>query len=139
MDEFLNTRKLPGNIFYQIYKKPDTTYHSVSVNKINYQRQPLRMYTCHDPANGGLDDLSASLELFSEKEPDILPIRNNSIINKSSLPKNVNSSTQSKHHDHEYDDDTIAHTWQDGSYLFIMCTEGDTDFTDTAYSLNVTV
>ena len=37
----------------------------------------------------------------------------------------VVNGSQQQHHDHVHDYDTIAHTWQDGPYSFIIFTEGN--------------
>jgi len=106
MDEFyINTEKLPVDIFYKIYTQPNITYHNINVKKIKYQKQEERDFEC--------DALDSDIELQFDHEPLILPDEEF---------KNL-SKAVTEHHDHAHLYDTIGHTWQDGPYSFIIFTQ----------------
>lgn len=119
MDEFyINTEILPDNMFYNIYETPKITYNT-NVKKIKYQKQHETEIKCEFP-----DSL---VELQFNHEPLILPDEEG---------KNV-SQVQVHHADHDHLYDTIAHTWQDGPYSFIIMTRPSQ--TDSEYAVKVSV
>ena len=117
MNEFYLNADTRSEILYKIYKQPNTTYHSVSANKIEYQKQPSRKHVCQESTTtNDFDNPDMSIEQYNSKEPD-----------KNDQAKIIsvdNWSQQQYHHDHVYDYCTISTTWQDGYYWFIIFTEG---------------
>jgi hypothetical protein len=121
MDEFyIDTEKLPVDIFLKIYNQPNTTYHGVKVNKVKYQKQEEREFEC--------ESTDSEIELQYDHEPLILP---------DEQFKNV-SKAVAEHHDHTHLYDTIGHTWQDGPYSFIIFTQPN-NVLNPEYAIKVNV
>lgn len=118
----------------QIFLKPATTRSGSTVKTIYYKKMELETFTC--------DPVSSSIELYREKEPNIIKINavieeqgvyNNSNFNKRSSRDTVAAQTAQKH-DHSNLQDTIAHTWQDGAYSLILLTDS---VDDANYSVRI--
>lgn len=152
IDEFyLNSDRLPNNIFDTIYQKPNVVLQNYK--HVQYMKQNLKEYKC--------DETSSIIDIYSKEIPTIIRENTDSsqfisattsipVLRKKRETKNetkevtntvtkVDSVDHNKmHSDHVHEDfESIAHTWQDGSYLFILYTELSSQ--SNGFSLDVTL
>ena len=120
MDEFYRDDNFPLTLFVDIYNKPNISYHNVNVKRVKYQKQAETTFKC--------ESTDTLIELQFDHEPLIMPDQ-----------QYMNMSKKVVHHaDHNHMYDTIAHTWQDGPYSFIVYTEPE-EQSDQVYEIKVSV
>ncbi|CAF0775268.1 unnamed protein product [Brachionus calyciflorus] len=127
IDEFyINSEKLPEEIFNRIYDKPNIALHDYK--EVKYMKQNMTEFHCEDVSyiidlyNGV--NLPIITEKASVKVPKVvLPPSNKQVTGTVSqrAKRQISSNSTERHKHNEFD--SIAHTWQDGAYLFLINSE----------------
>ncbi|RNA00203.1 transmembrane 87A-like isoform X2 [Brachionus plicatilis] len=136
IDEFyIKEDKIPDNIFTNIFNKPNLALKPYK--KVKFIKQNMTEFHC--------EDVSYIIDLYTGVNPPIqienvdsnLNIPDIEIENKASsrVKREANSTENPSKHKHT-EFDSIAHTWQDGVYLFVLNTQS---VDNKEYSLKITV
>jgi len=136
---YMDTDKQPEHIFETIFKTPNVVL--LDFNSVQYMKQEPIEYHC--------EETNSIIDIYSDTLPPIIKAKTSSIQDKTPIlspikrkKRQASNTTEIDHnkihHKHTHEDfESIAHTWQDGSYLFILYTE-PAIFNET-YTLDVTL
>ncbi|CAF0753891.1 unnamed protein product [Brachionus calyciflorus] len=141
IDEFyINSENLPEEIFSRIYDRPNIALHDY--REVKYMKQNMTEFHCEDVSY--IIDLynGVNLPIITEKASDkvpkmaIQPPSNKEVTGTVSLraKRQISSNSTERHKLNEFE--SIAHTWQDGAYLFLINTE---PVNDQEYALKMTI